>query len=134
MFVVVIGLAQIIFPIVFFLFIIKIIFSSTKRTSIHKYFKSNVVKANNSDLTKSKYREYVDVSNAKLAKFNTDDLESLKDYIYDIFYKFEVAYNNLDYNVMKMLSTKQLYQNYYTGITLDLKVGKKRIIDSINSL
>ena len=32
---------------------------------------------------------------------------------------------------MKMLSTKQLFHNYYTGITLDLKVGKKRIIDDI---
>ena len=34
-------------------------------------------------------------------------------------------------NVMKVLSTKELYHNYYTGISLDLKTGKKRIISDI---
>lgn len=48
-----------------------------------------------------------------------------------MFLEFENAYNNLDYNMMKILSTKQLYQNYYTGMSLDLKVGKKKIISDI---
>ena len=63
--------------------------------------------------------------------FNTDNLALLKDYFYDIFLRFENAYNNLDYNEMKILSTKQLFQNYYTGITLDLKIGQKKIINNI---
>ena len=33
--------------------------------------------------------------------------------------------------MMKTLSTKQLYNNYYTGITLDLEVGKKKVINDI---
>lgn len=56
----------------------------------------------------------------------------LKDYLYDIFYKFETAYNNLDYGNMRSLSTKQLFQKYYTGITLNLKVGRKKVINNIN--
>ena len=45
--------------------------------------------------------------------------------------EFETAYNNLDLNVMKLLSTKQLFYNYQTGINLDLKAGQKRIINNI---
>ena len=78
-----------------------------------------------------KYSEHVDVSDEELKMFNTDNIDGLKDYLYDIFYKFEIAYNNLDYDAMRLLSTKQLFKNYYTGITLDLKLGNKRIIEDI---
>ena len=76
-------------------------------------------------------RTYNDVSKEALQKFNTDDINSLKDYFYGMFLEFENAYNNLDYNMMKILSTKQLFQNYYTGMSLDLKIGKKKIISDI---
>ena len=78
------------------------------------------------------YKEnYKDVSKDKLELFNATDIDELKDYFYKIFYEFERAYNNLDYQKMKALSTSQLFENYYTGITLDLKSGNKRIIDNI---
>ena len=72
-----------------------------------------------------------DVSKEQLEVFNADNIESLKDYFYDIFLKFEIAYNNLDYNTMRMLSTWQMFENYYTGITLDLKAGQKKVINDI---
>ena len=52
-------------------------------------------------------------------------------YFYDIFVNFETAYNNLDYSAMKAVSTTPLFQNYYTGISLDLEVGKKKVINDI---
>ncbi len=137
---IIMGLLILIFirilPLLFYGFIIKIIVNSIRRASSRKYFKNNVVTHNDYDKyinsnTKGKNNVYVDVSKDKLEMFNTDDINTLKNYFYDIFVKFETAYNNLDYNLMKMLSTKQLFQNYYTGITLDLQVGKKRIINDI---
>lgn len=113
---------------------VKVFVDAFRRSKNHKFFKNNVI--NYKDEVKrsnSKYpKEYIDVSKAELARFNTDDLTALKNYFYDIFYRFEVAYNNLDYGTMRMLTTKQLYQNYYTGMSLDLKAGKKKIIDRIN--
>lgn len=116
-------------------FVFKLVMNFIKRKNNHTFFKNNVVfneKVKNNSGNSNKYqRSYNDVSKSALAKFNTDDINALKDYFYDIFLKFETAYNNLDYNVMRVLSTKQLYNNYYTGITLDLKAGKKRIISDI---
>lgn len=110
----------------------KVIIEAIKRSKSHKNFSNNVVYYNSAEGNGSQYANiYRDVSKAKLAKFNTDDIDTLKKYFYDIFYRFEVAYNRLDYNEMKLLSTRQLYENYYTGITLDLKVGRKKVIDSI---
>lgn len=121
-----------IITILMFIFIIKIIITSIRRGMNCKYFRNNVVNtgAYNGDTTLVKNR-YVDVKKDKLAMFNTDDINSLKKYFYDMFEKFEKSYNNLDYNIMKSLSTKQLYNNYYTGIKLDLNAGKKRIIEDI---
>lgn len=131
-FFVIILLIQMFFPFFFIYSIFKIIFQAMKRISNQKYFKNNIVYYKDSNSNSSKYKNnYIDVSKSKLAKFNTDDINLLKDYFYDIFYRFEVAYNNLDYNIMKMLSTKELYENYYTGISLNLKVGKKKILDKI---
>lgn len=126
---------EVIINIAVWVFIFKLIRNSIKRKSNHDYFKNNIVinkKIETKSGTGNKYqRTYNDVSKSDLAKFNTDDINSLKDYFYDMFLEFENAYNNLDYNMMKILSTKQLYQNYYTGMSLDLKVGKKRIISDI---
>jgi len=101
---------------------------SIKRTTTHNFFKNNVVVT---PVNNSKKDKYQDVSLEELETFNTDDLESFKNYFYKIFLNFENAYNNLDYNVMRNLSTKQLFNNYYTGITLDLEKGHKRIITNI---
>ncbi len=120
----------------FYCYIIKFIVNSIKMIRIHKFFKSNVVRCmpNNEqavDANNQRKDVYKDVSKNKLEMFNTDNINSLKDYFYNLFLNFENAYNNLDYNMMKMLSTKQLFQNYYTGITLDLKAGQKKIINNI---
>lgn len=105
---------------------------SIKRSQTKSYFRSNIIYIKEQKYSNTKYPTvYKDVSKNDLAKFNTDDLASLKNYFYDIFHRFEVAYNNLDYATMKALSTKQVYQNYYTGISLDLKAGRKKIIDNI---
>ena len=100
-----------------------------KRRRIKKYFQSTVVRVNYT--IDNKKNIYKDVTKKDLEEFNTENIEALKDDLYDKFYRFEVAYNSLDYNMMKMLSTTQLYNNYYTGISLDLKVGEKRIIDDV---
>lgn len=117
--------------------IIKAIGKAIKKATTNKFFHNNVVVTNPdlskkySDLATLKKGEYIDISKEQLAEFNTEDLETFKNYFYKLFISFENAYNNLDYNMMKTLSTKQLYQNYYTGITLDLEAGNKRIIDNI---
>lgn len=118
-----------------FIFIIIKAFSSIRRNAIKNEFKRNNIINKKIDIKKNgnyKYeREYNDVSKEELLKFNTEDINTLKDYFYEMFVKFEKSYNDLDYNTMKLLSTKQLYQNYYTGINLDLKSGRKKIISNI---
>lgn len=119
---------------IFWIAIFKGIKNAIKRKNNHKYFKNNIINNkldNNVVNALDKKRTYEDVSKTALAKFNTDDINLLKDYFYNMFLDFEKAYNNLDYNTMKLLSTKQMYHNYYTGISLDLKVGRKRIINDI---
>ena len=119
--------------VIFVRFVIRLIRKSTNRS----YFKNSVVVidskesgSKSSAITKY-YTEHRDVTKEQLKMFNTDNIDALKDYLYDIFYRFEQAYNNLDYSTMERLSTKQLFQNYYTGISLDLKFGKKRIIEDV---
>lgn len=123
------------FNILVIMFLSRYIINSIKRRANRNYFKNNVVinpKVGTSiDNKDNCHRTYEDVSKEVLEKFNTEDINLLKDYFYDMFLSFENAYNNLDYNIMKILSTKQLYQNYYTGISLDLKAGKKKIISDI---
>lgn len=120
----------------FFIFI-RFVFRLIRRNTNRNYFKNSVITVDRNDVTvktssaKKNYAEYIDVSKEELKRFNTENIDALKDYLYDIFYKFEQAYNNLDYSTMKYYSTKQLYQNYFTGISLDLKFGKKRIIEDI---
>ena len=134
-FLIIVYAIEIIINISVWVFIIKIIKNALTRKSNQNYFKNNVIinKESNEIVEKgTKYkRVYNDVTKDELMKFNTEDINSLKDYFYQKFVEFENAYNNLDYNIMKILSTKQMYNNYYTGITLDLKVGKKKIISDI---
>lgn len=114
-------------------FLIKIIFYSVRKNKSQNYFKNNIVNYSNSAFTTniSLLDRYKDVSSDKLSRFNTDDIEVLKDYFYDLFLKFEIAYSNLDYNTMKYVSTKEVFHNYYVGINLNLKAGKRRIIENI---
>ena len=131
----IVYILEIIINIAVWIFIFIVIRNSIKRKSNRNYFKNNVIVNDKTKIrvgTVNKYkRTYNDVSKKDLEKFNTDDINLLKNYFYDMFLDFENAYNNLDYNKMKFLSTKELYNNYYTGISLNLKVGKKRIISDI---
>lgn len=119
---------QFIFNITIFYLIFSTIIKTIKRVANHKYFKNNVIINDCLNLPEDKY---TDITQKQLSMFNTDDLQAFKNHFYKIFIDFENAYNNLDYNTMKALTTKQVFQNYYTGITLDLEVGKKRIINNI---
>lgn len=119
------------FEITFYMIIIVVILNKVFRTIIRiinrKFFKENVV-YNYGD---NKHRYYTDVTSDKLEMFKVNDINVLKDFFYNMFLDFEKAYNNLDYNTMRILSTTQVFNNYYTGISLDLKAGKKRIITDI---
>jgi len=124
-FMIIVFIIQIVIHVIVWSLVIKIFITAFKRYKVHNNFKNNVV------LNKEYKKEYKDINKSKLSMFNTDDLQGLKDSFYDRFIQFELAYNNLDYNSMKKLTTSQLYHNYYTGISLDLKSGKKRIIKDI---
>lgn len=108
--------------------ILKMIIEKIRRSFQRSFFKANVINNIQSSLSKRIYR---DVPKSRLELFNTDNINNVKDYFYDIFLRFEIAYNNLDYNMMRLLSTKELYENYYLGITLDLKAGQKKIINDV---
>ncbi len=118
-----------------FLFVIfRFIIRTIKRSSNKELFKSNIVevkKSTSKSSFKKNYSEYTDITKEQLKMLKTSNIQGLKDHLYDIFYRFEQAYNNLDYNTMKILSSKQLFNNYYTGISLDLKLGNKRVIENI---
>lgn len=75
-------------------------------------------------------KEYKDIDYVKLQGFDTN-ISNLKMYLYDIFLKFENAYNNLDFNTMYNLCTERMYDMYHTNITLNLKFEEKKIIDQI---
>lgn len=109
---------------VIFIIVLKTIIQSIKRANNMHYFAQNII--NNVQDTK-----YKDVSKAKLDEFHIEDIGSFKNSLYEIFESFEKAYNSLDYNTMKQISTAQLYENYYTGISLNIKDGKKKVIDDI---
>ncbi len=121
-------------PFFLYIFLILALVNGVKRKRNQNYFKQNVVNYKQDNTINNRKNIYIDVNKEKLKIFNTDDINSLKNYFYDIFYKFETAYNNLDFNTMKILSTSQLYNNYHTGISLDLKVGKKRVINNIQKV
>lgn len=134
-----------------FIMLIRKVINAFKRSSINKFFKNNVVetffeqnkqyvktinayssnKQNHKNDIQLFQDKYVDVNAKVLEEFKINDIKSLKKYLFEIFTKFEKAYNELDFNTMKSLSTSQLYQNYYTGIKLDMQDGNKKMIDEI---
>ena len=74
--------------------IISIVKDSIKRKRSHESFKNNVVYSTDhlQNLRDNHNKNiYKDVQKDKLSMFNTDDINSLKDYFYDIFYQFETA-------------------------------------------
>ena len=94
-----------------------------QRNKNKKVFKSMIIS--------DKKKDYSDINQSKLNGFEITDISKLKIYLYDIFYRFETAYNNVDYNTMFNLSTSQLYNLYHTNIVLNLKFDEKKIIDQI---
>ena len=94
-----------------------------KRNKNKNQFKSMVISGGK--------KEYSDINQSKLDGFDITDISKLKMYLYDIFYRFETAYNNVDYNTMFNLSTSKLYDLYHTNIVLNLKFDEKKIIDQI---
>ncbi len=125
-----VGFFQVFIYFFIFYFIIKVFTHSVRRENNHSFFKNNVVYKY--DYEERKRRNiYEDVGPEQLQKFNTDNLHGFKNKFYQIFEDFEYAYNDLDYDKMKRLSTPQMYNNYSTGIKLDLEVGKKKIIKDI---
>ena len=108
---------------IFIFAIIKIV-RAVKMQQNMNYFANNVI----NNLQESKYK---DVSKDRLEYFHIDDIGSFKNSLYEIFEEFEKAYNSLDYNTMKQISTSQLYENYYTGMSLNITDGKKKVIDDI---
>lgn len=97
------------------------------------YFRKNISNRSfkNNNIYLDKKRKYEDVSIEKLSELDISDINKLKDYLYSMFYDFEVAYNNLDYNKMKKLCSSKIYNNYHTNICLNLKFGHKRIMEDI---
>ena len=93
-----------------------------KRNNNRKYFKSTVV--NSSTV-------YKDISPDKLVGFDITDLSKMKIFLYDIFYRFETAYNSLDYNTMYNLCTSKIYGMYQTNMNINSKFDQKRIIEAI---
>lgn len=136
---------SIIFIIVFFIvqafisfipiiMIVLVITTIAKRTNNAKFFKQNVIVSNAAVGSKAFENNYKEVSKAQLSKFGIDDINDIKNYLYEIFYNFENAYNNLDLQEMKRYSYEQLCENYITGIKLDKKLGKKKVISDITKI
>ena len=74
------------------IFIFKVIKNSIKRKNNRNYFINNIIvnkKIETNGGKVNKYqRTYNDVSKEALQRFNTDDINSLKEYFYDMFLKF----------------------------------------------
>ena len=58
---------------------------SIKRTTVHNFFRSNVVLTNINDSSKNKYK---DITLDELNTFNTNDLDGFKNHFYKIFLNF----------------------------------------------
>lgn len=108
-----------------------IIYYLIKRSNNRKQFKNSVIR--NIDYFKEiKNGKYTDIKADRLSGFDIHDLDKLKAFLYDIFVNFENAYNSLDYNTMYNLSTKKLYNMYYTNVECSIKLDEKRIIKDID--
>ena len=102
-----------------------LIISQIRKNRSNNALKNNVVH-------QESYKNILtDVSASKLAEIGVEDINVLKQYLFQIYYDFETAYNNLDYNTMAFTSTPKLYNAYHTNILLNLRCGQKKIIDQI---
>ena len=124
-------ISGIFFPIFFIAFMsifitifVRVIKENIRRTQNINYFASTII-------TNALNYRYQDVSKAKLSEYNIDDIGSLKNSLFLLFERFEKAYNSLDINTMKQISTPELFEHYNTGIQLNIKDGKKKVIDDI---
>lgn len=99
-----------------------LIFLIIKKYRSKKFFKSNVI---------NQKINYTDIVKDQLEGFEITDILKLKMHLFDIFEKFENAYNSLDYGTLYNLSTPKLYEMYHTIMVLNSKLGEKRIIKSI---
>ena len=123
-----ISIVTTLFPIILIIIVfvktIKVVTSSIQRAQNIRYFANTIIE----HAPESKYK---DVSKSILENYHIDDIGSFKNTLFELFEQFEKAYNSLDYNTMKQITTSQLYENYYTGISLNIKDGKKKVIDDI---
>ena len=78
-----------------------------------------------------KKNKYIDVHGDRLIHFNIYNYDAFKDELFDIFCKFENAYNDLDYRIMKSCASKQLYDDYFNESIINKKTGLKRYINNI---
>jgi len=113
------------------IFVIKNIVGVIRRQKNMMYFTNSVINNVQNAMNNINVIKYKDISKAKLEEFHIDDLGQFKNTLYSQFESFEKAYNSLDYNTMKQISTSQVYENYYTGIKLNIEDGKKKVIDNI---
>lgn len=128
-FIILFTLIGFLFPIIFVFAILKITTTIMKKANNAKYFRNNIVNFTNGYRPEQKY---IDIDTNKLSEFNVSDLAAFKNYFVNIFINFKKACNNLDYELMQSVTTNQIYQNYKTGIDLDLKDGNKKVLDDIN--
>ena len=113
------------FSIVVLIILASIIYPFIKKIYNKQHFKSTLI-------YNDKDEKYRDVDSNKLKEFDISNINDFKDELYDMFCKFESSYNDLNYNAMRACSTKQLYNNYYTGISVNLRAGLKKIIENIS--
>ena len=113
----------------FCVFVIMALFAYTfishdiKRKKTFIYYKDNGGKGS--------VRRYADIPKEQILKYNITNLDGLKKNFYNKFFEFYKAYNNLDFDMMKKLSTKQLFHNYHIGLTLNSN-GNKSVIDEMS--
>lgn len=73
------------------------------------------------ELTKSRYENELKINN----------VEAFKNHLWEIFKTFGNAYNDLDLITMKNYTSDELFNQYDTGIKMDIKNGIKNIIRDI---
>lgn len=114
--------------ILLFVFLLPILIPVSIVTIVAKAIYNNKFKKNNIN-----YENLGNVNEdaIKNTGLNKEDINKLKDNLFLIFYKFENAYNNLDYNTMYNLCTPKLYNMYYNDIAIKLQYENKRFISDI---
>ena len=106
-----------------------------KKNKNKKYFKSTVINKDryqNNGFFNNIQDTYVDINDYKLEWFDTNDIDVLKRHFSSLFIDFERALNNLDYNTLYNICTPSLYELYHSDLTVNLKLGNKKIIDNIS--